>query len=116
MKTFTIDRARWFRGQGSGDSALFIPENNKMCCLGFYLSACGVENLAYMKTPGTIYQRIPQEAEWLIREGGPVTNSYDCLDLMQANDCPDDGFIDQREEVIKDIFAGHDIEVIFEGE
>lgn len=37
----TIDRSRWYRGQGSEDSRLVTGEERKCCCLGFYCLALG---------------------------------------------------------------------------
>jgi hypothetical protein len=41
IKSFTIDRSRWVRGDIGGESLLLNRQNN-MCCLGHYSKACGI--------------------------------------------------------------------------
>lgn len=38
---FTIKRSKWFRGQGSNGSALYLP-SRKQCCVGQMCSQLGV--------------------------------------------------------------------------
>lgn len=50
VKEFTIDRSKWHTGSPArdakkkhgADSALYVPENKRMCCLGFFGKACGL--------------------------------------------------------------------------
>lgn len=36
IKSFTINRKRWLRGEGSEESCLLNTKTGKMCCLGFF--------------------------------------------------------------------------------
>lgn len=42
VKKFVVDRETWYRGKGSYHSCL-LNKSNKMCCLGFYALACGLD-------------------------------------------------------------------------
>lgn len=42
MDLLVIDRSKWLRGEGGGDSCLLRPSDGKMCCLGFVGLACGL--------------------------------------------------------------------------
>lgn len=41
IKEFVIPRDKWYRGFPHG-SRLLRPDDGKQCCVGLYLSACGV--------------------------------------------------------------------------
>ena len=41
IKTLTIDRAKWLRGEDSVDTYLLRQRDGKMCCLGFLCLAAG---------------------------------------------------------------------------
>lgn len=43
IRSFTIDRSKWVRGDIGGDSALLNGQGN-MCCLGHYSKACGISD------------------------------------------------------------------------
>lgn len=43
VKSFTVKRSKWLRGEGHGNSYLLRPNDGKMCCLGFLGIACGAE-------------------------------------------------------------------------
>jgi hypothetical protein len=53
MRTLTIDRTKWIRGEGHDRSALLRPDNRKMCCLGFDAISRGYteEEILDIKTP-----------------------------------------------------------------
>ena len=45
---FTIDRGKWLTGRdvnNGHDSLLYNEELGKKCCIGHYLTACGVKDL-----------------------------------------------------------------------
>jgi hypothetical protein len=56
VKSFTIDRKRWYRGMNFGSALL--KQNGKMCCLGFYAKACGLPNkmLCDVETPADVME------------------------------------------------------------
>ncbi len=56
MTKLVIDRQRWLRGEGSGDSCLRRERDGKMCCLGFYCIEAGFteEDITEKSTPVAI--------------------------------------------------------------
>ncbi len=46
LKSFTVYRDRWLRGEGATHSQLQRESDNKRCCLGFYCLAAGVSEEA----------------------------------------------------------------------
>lgn len=87
MRTLTIDRTKWYRGQGSGNSALKtiinmakeeryripVKDAGKMCCLGFYMSNCGVPDteLSGVLLPHGLGALFPVTEEWLLKPHKP---------------------------------------------
>jgi len=108
-----IDRKSWLRGERVIVSRLFRPSDGKMCCLGFYLEACGMskETLSDKVAPRDLLytKELPEEAKWLIFAGA---NSKSARGLMNAND-PTHMSDEERESVIIREFAAHDVEVEF---
>lgn len=112
-----IDRAKWYRGQGSGDSALLLGDGT-MCCLGFYAKALGAADRDIL---GVIDPKGPSVREvfpdWCYYANVPVPSrkrvSDDILALVEINDDPNHE--KTREVRIKEIFAKHGIEVEFIG-
>jgi hypothetical protein len=41
---FVIDRSKWLRGEGTGDSFLLRPSDGKMCCVGQMCKQLGVSD------------------------------------------------------------------------
>lgn len=114
-----IDRTKWLRGEGEGKSFLFRPEDEKMCCLGFYGLACGLsqEELSGIKNPGApgIIEKFP---DWLIQLK-PARRWFDqvseaCGSLIIIND-KEGIFEKDREKQIQVIFAKNGVEVEFIG-
>lgn len=126
MTKLVIDRQRWLRGEGGGRSMLLRPDDNKMCCLGFY---CARNNL-----PKELIEEVtsPMELQFdrsdppkfltaLVEMPDDGRSSYDseiCNLLMNANDAivgqsklvfdePD------REQQIKRLFEDIGVEVEF---
>lgn len=121
VKRFVIERERWLRGDEE-NSRLLRPSDGKMCCLGFFARACGIDE-----------DQIEDEAEpedvpgagwplWVLRESddfagdydlpGKLKNSLDIVELIKAND--DEATGDRkRESRIAEIFAKHGVEVEF---
>lgn len=111
------DVEKLFDGAKLG-SMLHRPQDQKMCCIGIYLEACGISRslLTDVGDPSDVRTDLPKQCLWLINiledpnnEGYPhqTTNSKDTEDLIQENDN------DAREEKIAEIFAKHDVEVEF---
>lgn len=56
MEKLTIDRSKWLRGEGAGDSYLLRERDGKMCCLGFWCLVKGLtaEQITGRTTPSQI--------------------------------------------------------------
>jgi hypothetical protein len=116
VKSFTIDRATWLHGEGPGNSFLLRPFDGKMCCLGHYLKAVGVEDEAIasvdapLNLPFEIQKEIPS---WLL--GGFRTEvSPTCQKLMIDNDDTTDSRGEKEAAIIAG-FKAVGIEVTFTG-
>ena len=86
MEEFVIDREKWARGERYSDKTFkaydreirqriknyLLGEDGKQCCLGLYLSECGVtdKTLQGLSTPREVHPSIPESAAWLVIENG----------------------------------------------
>jgi hypothetical protein len=117
VKSFTVDRSKWYRGQGHSASSL-LQEDGSMCCLGFYAEACGVDRqyLLGKKSPANIDDvvNVPWKTILLMELGGVQGrgNSDRCMDLMDINDSKSI-YDDVRESGLKELFLKIGIEVVF---
>jgi hypothetical protein len=108
-----IDRNKWLRGEGHGESYLLRKSDGKMCCLGFYGIACGIPQsmLVDVTTPSSVHDSFNSwgDGQWLL------SRWRHCESLMDTNDLEiiDDN---KREKYIAAIFAEHDVQVEFVGE
>lgn len=108
MEKLVIDRARWLRGEGSGESYLLRESDGKMCCLGFYCLARGLtaEEIKGIKTPTDVTN--PVALVPLVKEcelcGGHVHQTEVCSSMMTVND---DQVVedDRREEELTRLFG-----------
>lgn len=117
MRKLVIPIDKWLHGKNDNSavfdgampgSLLHRPQDGKLCCIGHYLSACGValEALSEKETPGDLSMYvIPEEAKWLADRDG--MSSQPALDLMQENDTH------ARQDWIADKFLEHGVEVEF---
>lgn len=57
VKSFVVDRSKWLRGEGFDDSCL-LTTGNRMCCLGFYAEACGLDRktIRNIQSPSGVVQ------------------------------------------------------------
>jgi|SRR3984957_16017850 len=112
VKSFTIDRNKWLRGEGTSKSSLLRSSDGKMCCLGIYLSACGVAKdiLKNLATPASIVEKNTLPS-WLKNH---YLNSSIVIDLMNANDKIQFAETD-RELSIKAGFKQAGIKIRFKG-
>jgi hypothetical protein len=108
-----IDRKIWLRGEGIEDSYLLRSKDGKKCCIGILCSTLGVPDNELFNKRGA--QRLInfELPAWL----GPVTanNFMTELDIFRAYDANDQIGLpeDEREKLVAEIFARHDIEVEF---
>jgi hypothetical protein len=112
---FTIDRKTWLQGEGSEASRLLRPEDNKRCCLGFYLESCGVSvrKLLDKKAPSDVNCSLKRGA-WLLTGWNDREASHDASELMTINDCMG-MYKRSREKRVRELFAGNGILVKFKG-
>lgn len=130
VKKFTVVRKDWYRGKG-GDHSCLANNSNRMCCLGFYAEACGLDRQTIRNLPS------PEEAVKATKNeitntihGKPVSRKSDvvwdtqlirkdtgnntalCNDLMHIND---DEELDEklRESRLKAKFADLGVKVTF---
>jgi len=133
VKSFTVERKNWYRGKGDEKSRL-LNNSGKMCCLGFYALACGLDKKVIKNVPdpvgvvnltkdGTTTDgsdkviKRKSEVVWetkLVandRYGSP-DNSGITYDLMGVNDDP---YLtdEQREKELTYLFKGLGIKVNF---
>lgn len=89
-KKFSIRRKDWLRG-GKRNSYL-RNGSGKMCCLGFYLRACGVPSskMVLRPSPASLMERhrdvdVPR---WLatLEVGNLASDTSVCNELMSVND------------------------------
>lgn len=120
ISEFTVDRRRWIKSA----TGLLLRCDGKRCILGFYLAACGIpdEELMGFPSPGNLFGGTTTEEVsskipgWLIDRNrhDDCYNSVLAERLMEVND--DETFSDEkREQVIREIFAQHGVEVRFVG-
>ena len=132
---FVIDRNVWGRGGEEGGYLLSTPCNgSKMCCLGIFLEACGVDRDALLNNsePRDLFRSIPEGARWLVNyldsasefdpgsfdprySAAPDIQPQDVRDVMAVNDA-DDISETERERKTAAFFAAHGITVTFTGD
>lgn len=102
-----IDRSRWLRNVTQTDelSYLIRPSDNKMCCLGFYGCALGLNPNMMRGYVSPASQPLLVWPDWLVEPFNE--NSEDATQLMKINDTLAD------EQQIIEIFARHGVEVTF---
>lgn len=115
MQELVIDRAVWLRGE-YGHSLLFRPSDERMCCLGIYLAACGVSRrrLTNQGGPRDVPGRIPKQAMWLLKNPHHREASDLAYDLMRANDT-EDVRANTREAKVRGLFKQAGVLVRFIG-
>lgn len=86
VKSFVISRKKWDRpGNNGGDTSglLLRSGTGTQCCLGIYLSACGVPPRALRNIDMPRYL----SAEWQRRLPGWLIAAGTAVGLASANDC-----------------------------
>lgn len=123
-----IKLSEWYRGKGSGSSALVVspgcPEPDdvgKMCCLGFLGEACGISREEMMRIPHFAdlfaeqrMEEIPKVLRSLVEldsaMNGVVCSSGIASRLIEVNDLPDIPE-DERQLTIKELMAEIEVDV-----
>lgn len=134
MKELVVDRKRWYRGKGNIRSRLLRPEDNQMCCLGFYGLSCGLkeENIIDVGFPSQVRtgQRhgvdkshkpvpLPKEMHWLeetiSKQIGEDSSVFEEEVERTIGEINDNEEIDEetRERLLTEEFAKHNINVTF---
>ncbi|MEK7559807.1 MAG: hypothetical protein AAB522_00700 [Patescibacteria group bacterium] len=109
------------------NALLYNPNTKGSCCVGLYLNQCGVPNTVLANNGTALalnYSAIPEEAKWLIEITSFKENSEDARTLYGANDgvrcdfsiLTPEKFKAKQREIIRAVFAKHNVEVIFEDE
>lgn len=122
MQKLTIDRTKWLRGKPK-EAVLYRPADGQMCCVGIYLSACGltpnqlghcgiVSELDVNSKP--LLDILPKAAWWLVKETAPeqYRDSRTADELYGENDAAEVSE-EHRESKIAELFADVGIEVEF---
>lgn len=102
----------WYRGKGSDDSALLRPEDGLSCCLGFYGTACGIEEMTMLNASYPDEADISKWPEWIQPSTMAKCHSDDCELAMEINDDPKITDI-EREAKLTELFAKHGDVVTF---
>jgi len=116
VKSFTIKRSVWLRGERAQPSFLLRESDGKQCCIGIYLEACGIpRNDKVNKRSATSLADLGvQVPRWLV---GPIgidtAPSFAARVLMQINDETNVDLADREREVTAG-FADVGITVTFE--
>lgn len=129
VKEFTIVRENWQRGVSSLDALLLNPDNNKMCCLGFYAKACKIPTSCINDIPDPeLAQAVLRDKnnrwdtfllyadydDWDSNDDKHYYHSAAASDLMRIND--DEKMSEKdREAKIKEIFKKNGVKVKFVG-
>lgn len=120
---FVIDRNVWLRGGPPRDSALLRASDGKRCCLGIYLSACGVDDgdMRDVGDPdglaGIVRDQLPR---WMGAEDEALdvwVQAMGVEQLIEINDCEvsEAEMVTEadREARLVELFAVYGIEVEF---
>lgn len=80
VKTFVVDRKKWLRGEGDENSCL-LTRGNRMCCLGFYAEACGLDRkvIRNIATPSNAVKVTKGEPTAVDREYREVSRKSDVV-------------------------------------
>lgn len=120
MRVVKADRKKWARGRpginGKARFNLLLDGCGNMCCLGIYLRACGVsaEDILGACDPNDMdNSAVPDEAQWLFKEGNIDGASEDTCGLVLCNDKSTRQTADEK--LITAIFAKHDVDFQFVG-
>ena len=116
-RDLVIDRSRWLRGEHGGDVYLLRPCDGKMCCLGIYCLAVGVDpnDISARRYPSSLRVELPEEASWLRDDPpGRAFNRDSCtaiaLAVINDDKSIDDAF---RERQVAMRFASVGVRVTF---
>jgi hypothetical protein len=104
-----IDRSRWLRGEGPSTSSMIRLRDEKMCCLGFFGLACGIERDRLLNRLVPTILQSPNWPVWLVDLGG---NTTEARLLMNTNDSEAMSGA-EREAALTAVFASHGVEVEF---
>ncbi len=114
IKELVIDRSKWKRGSPSNHDTYLLDDDGKMCCLGFYALACGVdeESIRNKTEPEFLEFEIPG-LSYDNEETGYIHNTEFACSAIPINDtiAMDE---DQREEALINLFKENNVSLTFE--
>lgn len=117
MRKLVIDRRKWLRGEGVTTSRLLRRSDQKQCCVGFYLEACGVSREVLLGNGAahspSVSEVLPEEAGWLVINAYGVKNGTEAAKQLYTKN--DDILIneEEREAAIYELFLKYDVEIEF---
>ena len=116
--TFTIDVDKWLRGKGSINSYLLRPEDGRQCCIGLYLTACGIpdEVLNLKRAAGTISCDLPNDALWLMDSSMDGDIDSDIAEIFYYDNDSQQLTESERRTRIRRQFSLAGIQVLFSDE
>jgi hypothetical protein len=117
----TINRKDWLRGEGGEKSRLYREDDGRLCCLGFYGLACGLNKNDMVDKP-TPAQVPPDKRpafgplfkKTYLKRHAVYSLNRVCLRLIRINDrnTTSDAF---KEKAIKNNFSKIGVKVTFVG-
>lgn len=86
VKEFTVQRSKWLRG--NMNISRLLNNKGKMCCLGFYSKACGIQNedIKNISAPEDISNNVSKNWKTRLLKFNNRVNTAKCFKLMQIND------------------------------
>jgi hypothetical protein len=94
VKSFTILRKKWIRGEDPEETFLLRKDDGKMCCLGFYGQACGISDrdLLGVAEPSGVNEYHPKiiwDTKLIEEKTGWGTKVCDALIRINDENSPD---------------------------
>lgn len=127
MEKLIIDRSKWRTGgsseikTGQGHTEL-LNEEGYMCCLGFFCISRKIEKNSIISIPepemllhANDGKKIPELVKIMNDEEDYLVSTFFCARAMEINDSHII-LIEEKEEMIKELFKEKNIEVEFIGE
>ena len=115
IKELVIDRSKWKRGSPNAHDTYLLDDDGKMCCLGFYALACGVdeESIRNKTEPEFLEFEIPG-LSYDNEETGLRHNTAFTQSAIPINDSQ---YLDEtkREEALIRLFKEDGKKLTFEG-
>ena len=115
LKELAIDRSKWKRGSPNSHDTYLLDDDGKMCCLGFYALACGVdeESIRNKTEPDALEFEIPG-LSYEDEEAITIRNTGFTQNAIPINDSKTMGGAEREEALIR-LFKEDGRKLTFEG-